>query len=84
VEARAGSELEGRVVTEIVEPVLGFRPERNDTSLLELGANSMHLMQMVARAEGLFDISPSLDDLEALFDDASVTGLATMIERLRG
>jgi acyl carrier protein len=72
------TELERRLVDEVVTPHLGAVPERVDQSLIDLGATSAQLLEMLAETEKLFDVELSAMEL---MDDASVAGLAAMLER---
>ncbi|MGW5676473.1 acyl carrier protein [Streptomyces sp. NPDC003860] len=68
--------IEQRIAEEIVRPLLGVVPERSDTSLIDLGATSLTLLQVFARVEETFDVELSLDDP---LDQATVASLAASI-----
>lgn len=74
----APTDTERRLVEEIVEPLLGFTPDVMSRDLIELGADSMQLVHMLAQAEELFDVELSAMEL---MDDVSVAGLAALIDR---
>jgi acyl carrier protein len=64
------------VATEIVEPVLGVSGVRPDDDFFDLDATSLHMVQIVARAQSVFGVEVSLPDL---FDEPTIAGLAELI-----
>ncbi|MEU5551922.1 MULTISPECIES: acyl carrier protein [unclassified Micromonospora] len=76
----APTDTERRLVTEVVEPLLGFTPDEMSQDLIALGADSMQLVHMLAQAEDLFDVELSAVEL---MDNVSVAGLAALIDRQR-
>lgn len=71
---------ERTLVDEVVEPLLGITPKVMSQDLIELGADSMQLVHMLAQAEEIFDVELSAVEL---MDNASVAGLAALIDRQR-
>jgi acyl carrier protein len=71
---------ERRLIEEVIQPLLGVTPDTMEQDLIELGADSMALVHMLAQTEELFEVE--LSPLE-LMDNLTVAGLATIVDRQR-
>jgi hypothetical protein len=72
------TDLMRRIADEAVRPVLGTELGY-DESILDAAGTSLKLVQIAAEVQTIFDVEVSLIDL---FDDPTITALATQVEEL--